>query len=292
MEAVIQSEIFRNAVVGGTLTAVLCAMVGFFMVLKALAFASEALTDIGFAGATGSVLLGWNPFVGMMGFGLLAVVSFGALGHRWKGRDLEIGMVLSFALGLGVLFLTLYARSSATHANSGIGILFGSLLSLSTPVIGLLAGVSAVAVLILAVVFRPLLYSAVDPGTARAKGVPTRALDFLFLLLLAVTTAASIQSMGVLLAFALLSAPAAAALKFVRHPGWSFLTAILLALGIVWISLGMAFFGPWPRVPVGFYVASLSAGIYGASLVRHRLRRRVEVEVHHHHHEREIHAHD
>jgi zinc/manganese transport system permease protein len=289
MEEIIGSGIFWNAFVGGTLTAVLCACVGFFMVLRALAFASEALTDIGFAGATGSVLLGWNPFLGMMGFGLLAVLAFGGLSSRLKGRDVVVGMVLSFALGLGVLFLGLYAQSSGNHASSGVGILFGSLLSLPDSLIRLLLIVVAGGLLILAVLFRPLLFASVDFEAARAKGVPTKVLDFIFLLLLAATTAVAIQSMGVLLAFALLSAPAGAALKLVRHPGWALLTAVVLGLTITWASLVLAFFGPWKRIPVGFYISSFSAVIYAGALVRDRFRRRAQLEVHHHHHEREFH---
>ncbi|MGO9310986.1 MAG: metal ABC transporter permease [Spirochaetia bacterium] len=288
MEAIIRSEIFQKAFLGGSLTAVLCAAVGYFMVLRALAFASEALTDIGFAGATGSILLGWNPFVGMFGLGLLAVFSLVALRDRLKGRDVQVGMVLSFALGLGVLFLSLYARSSATHANSGIGILFGSLLSLSTHVLDILLVVTAAVLVVLALIFRPLLFASIDPASAQAKGVPIRALDLVYLLLLAATTAVSIQSMGFLLAFALLSAPAGAAHKLTRNPGTALLAAVLLGLGVTWISLLLAFFGPLKRIPVGFYIASLSALLYGGALVRAQFRKRSLPREYHRHREREI----
>ncbi|MGA2613223.1 MAG: metal ABC transporter permease [Spirochaetia bacterium] len=287
MGEVIRSGIFQNALIGGTLTAVLCAAVGYFMVLRALAFASEALTDIGFAGITGSALLGWNPLLGMLGFGLLAVIAMGALRDRLKGRDVEVGMVLSFALGLGVLFLTLYAQSSATHASSGIGILFGSLLSLSGSFILILGIVVVVVLAVLTVIFRPLLFASIDPGTASARGVPTKILDFVYLLLLGATTAVSILSMGVLLAFALISAPAGAAHKLTRHPGWALVVAILLGLGITWCGILLAFFGPWKRVPVGVYIASLSGLVYWGALLRDRLRGRPEREAAHHR-EREI----
>ena len=288
MEEIIRSDIFQKALLGGSLTAVLCAAVGYFMVLRALAFASEALTDIGFAGATGSVLLGWNPLLGMLGLGLLAVLSLVALGSRLKGRDVQIGMVLSFALGLGVLFLSLYARSSATHANSGIGLLFGSLLSISGQLLTLLVIVAAAVLVVLLVIFRPLLFASIDPASAQAKGVPTRFLDFAFFFLLAATTAVSIQSMGFLLAFALLSAPAGAAHKLTRNPKLALPAAVLLGLGVTWISLLLAFFGPLKRIPVGFYIASLSALLYGGALVWNKLRKRPLPEEHHYHQEREI----
>jgi len=223
----------------------------------------------------------------MLGFGLLAVIAMGALRGRLKGRDVEVGMVLSLALGLGVLFLSVYARSSATHASSGVGILFGSLLSLSGSFIILLGLVVVVILAFLAVIFRPLLFASVDPGTARARGVPTRILDFVFLLLLGATTAVSILSMGVLLAFALISAPAGAAHKLTRHPGWALVTAILLALGIMWCGVLLSFFGPWKRVPAGVYVASLSGLVYWGALMRDRFKRPPEREATHHR-EREI----
>jgi zinc/manganese transport system permease protein len=287
MGEIISSGIFQNALLGGTLTALLCAAVGYFMVLKALAFASEALTDIGFAGITGSALLGWNPLLGMLGFSLLAIIAMGALRDRLKGRDVEVGMVLSLALGLGVLFLTLYAQSSGTHASSGIGILFGSLLSLSGSFITLLGLVVVVVLGVLAVIFRPLLFASVDSATARARGVPTRVLDFVYLLLLGATTAVSILSMGVLLAFALISAPAGAAHKLTRHPGWSLVVSMLLGLAITWCGILVAFFGPWKRVPVGVYIASLSGLVYWGALMQARFRRRPKREAKPHR-EREI----
>ena len=282
MGEIIRSGIFQNALLGGTLTALLCAAVGYFMVLRALAFASEALTDIGFAGITGSALLAWNPLLGMLGFSLIAVFAMGALRDRLKGRDVEVGMVLSFALGLGVLFLTLYAQSSGTHASSGIGILFGSLLSLSSSFLILLGLVVVLVLAVLAVIFRPLLFASVDSSTAQARGVPTKILDFVFLLLLGATTAVSILAMGVLLAFALISAPAGAAHKLTRHPGWSLVVALLLGLGITWCGILLAFFGPWKKVPVGVYIASLSGLLYGAALLANRFRRRPARETTHH----------
>jgi zinc/manganese transport system permease protein len=288
MEEIIKSEIFRNAFFGGSLTAVLCAAVGYFMVLRALAFASEALTDIGFAGATGSALLGLTPFWGMLGLSLLAVLTLGALRDRLKGRDVEVGMVLSFALGLGVLFLSLYSHSSGTHASSGVRILFGSLMSLSGSLLLVLTLVAVIVLLILAATFRPLLFASVDPSSARAKGVPTKALDYAFLVLLAATTVVSIQAIGILLAFALISAPAGAAHKLTRNPGLAFLAALLLGLGITWSGIFLAFFGPWSRIPVGVYIATFSALIYGLALLRDRFRIRSRPEACRHN-EREIH---
>src|SRR5690348_5021388 len=98
-------EFVRNAYLSGTMVALVAALIGYFVVLRAQAFASEALSDIGFAGAAGAAVFGIGSLLGMFVLTILAALGMGALGERIRGRDIEIGMVLSFALGLGVLFL-------------------------------------------------------------------------------------------------------------------------------------------------------------------------------------------
>lgn len=262
----IGSHLFLNALWGGTITALVCAAVGYFMVLRAMAFASEALTDVGFAGIMGSALIGANPLVGMLGLSLVAVLVMGGLQDKMRRRDVEVGMVLSLALGLGVLFLSLYAQSSAAHSSSRIGLFFGSLLHLPESLLVSLSLVALAVLLILAFVSRPLLFASIDPATARARGLPLRFLDVVFLLLLAATTSIAILSMGVLLAFALIAAPAGTAVKISRRPVVSFLLSLGIGLGITWIGLLFAFFGPWKTLPIGVYVAILCGLVYGTAL--------------------------
>src|ERR1700688_4289046 len=98
MIAILQHQFAQNALLAGTIVSIVTALIGYFVVIRAQAFAGEALTDIGFAGATGAVILGVSAFVGMIAFTLLASLGMGSLGKRIRGRDIEIGMVLSFAL--------------------------------------------------------------------------------------------------------------------------------------------------------------------------------------------------
>src|SRR5438876_8008442 len=126
----LQYDFVQNAFLAGSLIAIMAATIGYFVVLRAQAFAGEALADIGFAGATGAAVLGISSLLGMFFLALLAALGMGALGTRIRGRDVEIGMVLSFALGLGALFLSIYSQSG-TNASAGVGILFGSILSVT-----------------------------------------------------------------------------------------------------------------------------------------------------------------
>lgn len=265
MMALFQLEFVQNAVIAGTVVAIVTAIVGFFVVLRAQAFAGHALSHIGFAGATGAALLGVSALLGTFALTLLAALSMGALGERVRGRDLEIGMVLSFALGLGVLFLNLY-----THfATETVNILFGSLLSVSRGDMLIMVYCSVALLLLLAVLFRPLLFASIDPEVAAARGAPVRLLSIVFMLLLAVTVAEAVQVVGVLLVFALLVAPAASAARITSRPFTAILLAIALGLLFTWLGLILAFVGHWP---VSFYIAALSAMSYFASLLISRLR--------------------
>src|SRR5579859_8112141 len=152
-------EFVQNAFLAGTIVAIVAGVAGYFAVLRAQAFAAHALSHIGFAGATGAVLVGASSLLGMFAFTLLAALGMGALGERLRGRDIEIGMVLSFALGLGVLFLTLYTQ----YASETVGVLFGSILSVSRSdvLVTLYCGLGTLVVM--AFLFRPLLFASIDP---------------------------------------------------------------------------------------------------------------------------------
>jgi len=261
-----QQSFVQNAFLAGTIVALVTAIMGYFVVLRAQAFAGHALSHIGFAGATAAVLLGISSLLGMFAFTLLAALGMGALGERVRGRDVEIGMVLSFALGLGVLFLNLYTRQGAQT----VGILFGSILSVtrSDVLVTLACGIATLLLLIL--IFRPLLFASIDPEVAQARGVPVQLLSVAFLLLLAITISEAVQVVGVLLVFALLVAPAAAAIRLTSRPAAALALSIVLGLAFTWGGLVLAFVCRWP---VSFYIAALSALFYFAAIGLDRLRK-------------------
>ncbi|BCL83819.1 ABC transporter permease [Ktedonobacteria bacterium brp13] len=265
-----QQEFVQNAFVAGTIVAIAAAVIGYFVVLRALAFAGESLSHIGFAGATGAFLFGLTSLVGSFIFTALAALGIGVLGSRLRGRDIETGMVLTFALGLGVLFLNLYA--SGSDSNATVAVLFGSILSVTKQEM-LETLLSCLVVLILLVlIFRPLLFASIDAVGAQASGVPVRLLSVLFLLLLALTVATAIQVVGTLLVFALLLAPAATAQLWTRRPLVTIGLAVGLSLLFTWGGLVLAFLSLGRHLPVSFYISALAALSYFISLPLYRLR--------------------
>lgn len=255
MLQLLSHQFVQYAFIAGTLTTIICAIVGYFVVLRSQAFAAESLSCVGFTGATGAAIFGMSSLAGTFLFTILVALGFGTFGKRLRGRDIEIGMVLSFALGLGVLFLKLYTSNAA----EAVGILFGSILSVTTADLYLSLITGILALIVLAVIFRPLLFASVDPEVAEARGVPITLLGIIFMLLLGVTIAEAILVVGVLLVFALLIAPAATAQHLSNKPMQSILISILLGLLFTW---GGMFLGLLFHVPVSFFIAVLAAIAY------------------------------
>ena len=253
-------ELFRYAFMqhafeAGTIVAVSAGVIGYFVVLRGLSFAAHALSHIGFAGATGAVLLGAAPIVGLLVFTMSAGAVMGALGQRLRGRDVTIGLVMAWSLGLGLLFTALYQGS----AQLAIGILFGQIFGITSQDVAVTFVAGLVTVLLVVAVYRPLLFSTLDEEVAEAKGVPVRGLSIAFMVILAVAVSEAVQVVGVLLIFALIVAPAAIAERFTTRPSRGVLLAALLAVLFTWAGLTIAYYLPYP---VGFFITTIAFWSY------------------------------
>lgn len=252
-------DFMRTAFMAGGVAAVAAGAVGFFLVLRNLAFAGHALAHVGFAGATGAVLIGLAPLWGLLVFSVAAAVAMGALGDRLRNRDVAVGIILSLALGLGVLFLYLYT----TSASEASAILFGNLLAVSRSSLLSLVGLGAATLAALALLSRPLWFATLAPELAEAKGVSLRLVSVLFLVLVAVAVAEAAQVVGVLLVFALMVAPAAAAQRLTARLAAGLALTVGLAVAETWGGLALAYLSDWPAT---FWIVLLSCLAYFASL--------------------------
>ncbi|MCG7399194.1 MULTISPECIES: metal ABC transporter permease [Caballeronia] len=252
-----------NAFAASGIVAVLSGIVGYFLVLRGQTFAGHALSHVGFTGATGAVLLGMPPLWGMVGFTLAAGVGMGALGERLSGRDVAIGVILSLSLGFGLLFLHFFTA----YATQATALLFGNVLGVSHDTLVVLAGLAVVSLGALAVIMRPLLFASLQPELAEAKGVSLRLVSVMFLAITALAVAACTQIVGVLLVFALMVGPAAAAQNVTTRLSSGLVLAALFALAQAWAGLTLAFYTDWPT---SFWITMLAAVVYGASLLGKR----------------------
>jgi zinc/manganese transport system permease protein len=269
--ALFHYDFMVHAFEAGTIVAIVAGAIGYFVVLRSSAFAAHALSHIGFAGATGAVVLAVNPIFGLLVFTVGSGIAIGALGNRLRGRDVTIGIVLAWTLGLGVLFISLYTG----YATEAYAILFGLILGISANdvIFTLVAGIVTIAALI--AIYRPLLFASVDEELAGAKGVPVTALSIGFMAILAVAVTEAVQVVGVLLIFALIVTPAAIAVRFTSRPFVAIATGVVLALAFTWAGLTIAYYSPHP---VSFFITSIAFATYVvvrlAEPIGRRLRRK------------------
>lgn len=248
-------EFILNAIMAGTLAGILTGLVGYFLVLRQLTFVGHALGHIGFAGATGAYLLGLSPWTGQLVLTILSAIGMGCLGNRLNGRDIAVGIVLAFSLGLGMLFLHFYNA----YASQAITVLFGNLLGVSTEMLQSLAVYALLSCIAIASIAKPLLFISLEPDLAEARGLPLYTISLFFLIVAAIAIVIASQIVGILFVFTLLVGPAASALNWAHTTQTGILLSIGLAVLTVWLGLLGAFITDWP---IPFWMSALSLGTY------------------------------
>jgi len=254
----LEYDFMRNAFAAAGVAAVVSGLVGYFLVLRGQTFAGHALGHIGFAGATGAVLIGIAPVWGLVGVTVAAGIAMGLMGERISGRDVAIGVVLALALGFGLLFLHYYT-AFATQATA---LLFGNVLAVDTSMIETLIGLGVITLASLGTIMRPLIFASLQPELAEAKGVPLRFVSTAFLAIVALAVSESAQIVGILLVFSLMVGPPAAAQRLVTGLWSGMALSAGLALAEAWLGIAIAYRTDWP---VSFCIAMLSALGYFAT---------------------------
>ncbi len=262
-------DFMRYAFLAGTPIAIVSGLVGYFVVLRNLVFATEALAHVTFTGALLAVIVGSDPQMGLFGVTMLVALSLGLLGTRARAKDVEVGIVLAWVLGLGALFLSIYtSQSSGANSTIGVNYLFGSILGLQAQQAQLVAAIGVVVIVILLLIARPLLFASVDPEVAATRGVPVRVISAVFLLLVALSIAEAVPAVGALLNSALLVTPAAIAQRLMARPFVALWLSAGLSLTFVWVGLTIAFYAPYP---VSFLISMLAFVTYVAVVIWQRL---------------------
>jgi len=259
LQLLLEYHFMQNALIVGTLVALLAGAVGYFVVLRGQSFAAHMLSQIGFPGAAAAVLLHLSPVVGLAGFCVAGALGVGAAGRRPdagnRRESAVVGTILAFSLGLGLLFFRLYRGS----VQGVYAFLFGTILGISDRDVALTLATSVICLVALAVIARPLVFASVDPDVAEARGVPVRAMSIVFLLLVAFAVAVTVQIVGTLLIFALLVAPGATALQLTAQPARGLTLTIALSLAFTWLGLAVAYFAEYPA---GFFITSFAFAAY------------------------------
>ncbi len=260
LRLLLQFHFMQNALVAGTLVALLAGAAGYFIVLRGQSFAAHMLSQVGFPGAAAGVLFHVSPVLGLVAFCAVAAVGISATGRNLeaghRAESAVVGSILAFSLGLGLLFFRLYRGS----VQGVYGFLFGTILGITDRDVAVTVVATFVTLAALAVIARPLIFASVDPDVAEARGVPVRAVSLAFLLIVALSVAVTVQVIGTLLIFALLVAPGASALQLTARPTLALALTMVLSLLFTWSGLAVAYFSGYP---VGFFITTLAFVSYG-----------------------------
>jgi zinc/manganese transport system permease protein len=251
-----------NAFRAGTAVAIVAAVVGWFMVLREQTYAGHTLSLVGFPGAAGAVWLGASASLGFFAFCIGAALLIAAVpraaGRGYSEESAVIGTLQAFALACGLLFVSLYAG----FLNGVTALLFGSFLGVTDGQVVTLLVTTVGCLAVIACIARPLLFASVDADVAAARGIRTRALSVLYLVVLGVAVAEAAQITGALLVFALLVVPAAAAQVVTARPVLGVVLSVAFGLLIVWSGLTIAYYSPYP---VGFWISAIALVTYGGA---------------------------
>ncbi|MCX7522807.1 metal ABC transporter permease [Microbacterium sp. STN6] len=247
--------LLHNSLLAGAVLGLVGGLIGVFVMSRDMAFAVHGISELSFAGASAALLLGVGVVEGSLVGSLVAALLIGVLGSRARDRNSITAVLMPFGLGLGILCLALYSGRSANK----FGLLTGQIVAVDDPQLGWLGVIAVVVVVGLFVVWRPLMFASVDADVAAARGVPIRGLSIVFMLLLGLAVAVSVQIVGALLVLSILVTPAAAALRLssspVMVPVLSVVFAMVSMVGGILLALGGS-------IPISPFVTTISFLIY------------------------------
>ena len=245
----------QNSLIAGLLLGIMGGLIGVFVMTRDMSFAVHGISELSFAGAALALLAGFNIALGATFGSIVAAIIIAIMGSRAKDRNSIIAVLMPFGLGIGILALALYEGRAANK----FGLLTGQIIAVDDPQVYWLIAISIVVVISLLLIWRPLNFSSLDSDVALARGVPTKTLGIVFMLLLALAVAASVQIVGALLVMTLLVTPAAAALRLTSSPllvpVLSVVFAVTAVVGGILLALGGG-------LPISPYVTTVSFLIY------------------------------
>ncbi|QMV84613.1 metal ABC transporter permease [Corynebacterium hindlerae] len=246
-------EFVQTALIASALLGIVSGIMAPLIVLRQMSFSVHGTSELALMGAAAALLFGLNVGIGAVVGSVIAAIVLALLGMTQQ--DSAVGVVMSFGMGLSVLFIHLYPGKSST----AFSLLTGQIVGVSGSSLWLLTGVVLVVVLTVVILWRPLLFASADPVIAAASGINIRWVAILFAVLVGLTAAQSVQIVGALLVMALLITPGAAAVQITSNPimavVWSLIFAETAAVGGLVLSLA-------PGLPVSVFVTSISFAIY------------------------------
>jgi len=256
LDPFLDNGFMTRALLAGVLVSIACAAVGTFVVLRGLAFIGDALAHGVLPGIAAAILLG---LPGMLGAAVGAVVMIGGVSLVTRrsrlSSDTAIGLLFVAMLALGVVMISY----SDAFAGDLIAILFGQILGTSWQQVLVMTGATVVVLAVSVLAARPFLLLSFDPEQADVAGFPARRYHALMLLLVALTVVVAFQTVGTLLVFGMLLAPAAAGALLAHRIGSMMLIAAIIGSASTYVGLLISY---WFDVAAGATIVLVAVSVF------------------------------
>ncbi len=261
-------EVVQVALVAGVLVAVSAGLIGSFVVLRGMSLLGDSLAHASFSGIAVGLVLGVAPFPLALLSAVVAGLAIHLLEHRGITRgDTAIGIIFAGGLGVGVILAT-----TGGFEEELLEAFFGSIQTVTPGDLLLLGVLLGVLLLALVGLYKEYVYLTFDEETAEASGLPTHALNVLFVVLTAVAVVAAIRIVGVLLVASLLILPAAASQHVSASFRQSVVLAVVFAVTATLLGILLAFLLVWPP---GGAVVLVSLALFAVAVLGRRIRQSV-----------------
>ena len=251
----------QRAFLAAGFAAVVCALVGTFVVLKGLAFMGDAVAHSSLAGMSVAYFLGGNIFWGALGWAVPASLLITFISRKANLRlDASIGIIFASGFALGIILMSRVTG----YAADLFGLLFGNVLGISWAEVALIGGIAAAVSLVVAAFYKELLFTSYDATMSAASGIPVRFMQYLLPVLVGVTTVASLKAVGIVLVLALLVTPSATAMLLARR--MPSIMAYSVAVGLIATVLGL-YLSFYADLPSGPSIVLVATGLFLLALL-------------------------
>lgn len=251
----------QRAFLAAGFAAVVCALVGTFVVLKGLAFMGDAVAHSSLAGMSVAYFLGGNIFWGALGWAVPASLLITFISRKANLRlDASIGIIFASGFALGIILMSRVTG----YAADLFGLLFGNVLGISWAEVALIGGIAAAVSLVVAAFYKELLFTSYDATMSAASGIPVRFMQYLLPVLVGVTTVASLKAVGIVLVLALLVTPSATAMLLARR--MPSIMAYSVAVGLLATVLGL-YLSFYAGLPSGPSIVLVATGLFLLALL-------------------------
>ena len=256
-----QFAFMQRALVAAALAAIVCSIVGTFVILRGLAFMGDAVTHSSLTGIATAYILGGSILWGALAWAIPAAIAITFISRRARIRlDTSVGIIYAGGFALGIII----ASRASNYTADLFSFLFGSVLGTSWTDVMVIGAVGGAVVLVVALFYKEMLFSSYDSTMAAASGVPVGLMEYLLPVLIGVTTVVALKTVGIVLVLALLVTPPATAGLLVRRLPAIMAVAVGLSLVAVVVGLYLSFHRDLPSGPT---IVMVSTGLFVVSML-------------------------